>query len=107
MPPNSPIHLEAQAVADEFNAKLGVSILRVDSSVLPVLHPDQLRKLEDLKGWVTVRALFEHVFLRRATPGELIILGRQLRKLYPRQVRGSNTAFYFVAPAGTSVPESH
>lgn len=93
----------AQVAADKFNAKHGVELLRVVPFALTTLDPKQIDQLRALNMWVTTRTVFELLYARTATHGELINLGHQLKGPFERRKLGA-TAYYFVAPAGTTPP---
>lgn len=71
-------------------------------SAFTAAERDELRKLG---GWVTARSAFEHLHKRAPTHGELIAAGRDLVKHFPSTPTSGRGAYYFLAPAGTPVPD--
>lgn len=96
--------LRAQEIAEQANKELDGNWLIVNPAGgnAQVFSTEDFAKLDGLNGWYMTRPLFEHVHNRRPSRGELINLGRQLGKRYPKDHVGPH-AIYFIAPEGTPV----
>lgn len=96
---------DARKVVDDFNARHGGAYLKVSPNagravVFSAAALDHVRMT--LTGKYTARALFEYVFERPATHGELINLGRQLVKVFPVHKLGPHSIYTI----GADVPNS-